>query len=65
MDRQAKDFLAGFRRAAQLTNGLRADPPRHTEASDYLEGVAALHRRSADLVRQGLAAGCLCALGRA
>jgi hypothetical protein len=65
MDRRAKEFLFGFRRAAQLAQQIRACPPSHTSASEYLEDVAHLHATADDLVRRGLAVGCLCALGKA
>jgi len=64
MDRREKEFLTGFRRAAQLAECLLASPPKHTDAAAYLEEVADLHGRSEDLVRRGLAVGCLSALGR-
>ncbi len=65
MDRRAKEFLTGFRRAAQLAGRVRACPPTYPGATEYLQDLAHLHETADDLVRRGLAAGCLCALGRA
>lgn len=64
MNRPAREFLKGFERAARLARLLLTCPPRGSDAARYLEVVADLHRRSPEPVRQGLAAGCLSALGR-
>ena len=64
MDRRAKEFLTGFRRAAQLAQRVRACPPTYTGATEYLQDVAHLHATADDLVRRGLAVGCLSALGK-
>ena len=63
MDRRAKDFLIGFERAAWLTRRIREAPPSHTTPEDYLKDVAELNEDSDDLVRRGLAVGCLAAVG--
>jgi hypothetical protein len=65
MTRDAKDFLNGFARAAQLLQRLLAAPPRHTTPDQYLEDVASLHARSDDLRSRGLVVGCLAAVGKA
>jgi hypothetical protein len=64
MNRPAREFLKGFERAARLARLLLMCPPRGSDAARYLEVVADLHRRSPEPLRQGLAAGCLSALGR-
>ena len=64
MDRQAKEFLEGFQKAAQLTQRLADNRSPHPDPTDYLKDVADLHGHSDDLVRRGLAVGCLCALGK-
>lgn len=65
MNRQAREFLKGFQQAALLAQRMLANPPRYTSAKEYLEDVVDLHAAANDLVRRGLAAGCLCALGKA
>jgi len=64
MDRPAKEFLAGFQKAAQLTQSLADSRSPHSDPTDYLRDVADLHGHSDDLVRRGLAVGCLCAMGK-
>jgi hypothetical protein len=64
MDRREREFLIGFERAALLTQRVLASPPAHTSATDYMIDVAELHADSDDLVRRGLAVGCLCAVGK-
>ena len=64
MDRQAKEFLEGFQKAAQLTQNLADSRTPHQDPTEYLRDVADLHGQSDDLVRRGLAVGCLCALGK-
>ena len=63
MDRKQTAFLHGFQRAAQLTQSIVKNPPRHTSPADYLRDVAALHGGSDDPQSRGLAAGCLAAFG--
>jgi hypothetical protein len=65
MDRQAKQFLAGFQKAAQLAKQLADNRSSLSDPADYMEDVADLHGHSDDLVRRGLAVGCLCAVGKA
>ncbi len=64
MDRQMKEFLTGFERAALLVRRIIVDPPPYESAQSYLEYVAHLHGAAEDLLRRGLAVGCLSALGR-
>jgi hypothetical protein len=64
MDRQARESLEGFQKAAQLTRLLAENRSPHSDPTDYLKDVADLHGHSDDLVRRGLAVGCLCALGK-
>ncbi len=64
MDRQIKEYLAGFERAALLVRRVLSEPPRYQSAPSYLEYVARLHLDAEDLLRRGLAVGCLSALGR-
>ncbi len=64
MDRQMKEFLTGFERAALLVRRIISDPPSYGSAQGYLEYVADLHVDGEDLLRRGLAVGCLSALGR-
>jgi hypothetical protein len=61
MDRQAKAFLAGFERAAQLTQRVLTTPPRHTSPAQYMQDVALLHARVDDPTSRGLTVGCLSA----
>ena len=63
MSRGEKDFLAGFEKAAVLTQQILAAPP-YTTGADYVANVAHLHADSEDLRSRGLAVGCLSALGR-
>jgi hypothetical protein len=65
MSRQAREFLRGFQQAALLAQRILASPPTYMSAKEYLEDVADLHAAANDLVRRGLAAGCLSALGKA
>lgn len=65
MSRQAREFLRGFQQAALLAQRMLANPPTYTSPREYLEDVVDLHAAADDLVRRGLAAGCLCALGKA
>jgi hypothetical protein len=62
MDRQAKAFLQGFERAAQLAQRVLTTPPRHTSPAQYMRDVALLHARVDDPTSRGLAVGCLSAL---
>ncbi len=64
MDRQTKEYLAGFQRAALLVQRILSAPPSYQSAQSYLEDVAHLHDRAGDLRRRGIAVGCLSALGR-
>jgi hypothetical protein len=64
VSRKEIDFLAGFSKAALLTQRVLASPPLHTSGQDYIESVAHLHADSEDLVSRGLAVGCLSALGK-
>ncbi len=64
MDRQAKQFLEGFQKAAQLVQNLADHCSPQSDPAEYLEGVADLHGHSDDLVRRGVAVGCLCAVGK-
>jgi hypothetical protein len=64
MDRRIKEYLLGFERAALLVRRVLSDPPSYKSAQSYLEDVAHLHVDAEDLVRRGLAVGCLSALGR-
>jgi hypothetical protein len=64
MDRQAKQFLEGFQKAAQLAQHLADNRSPQSDPMEYLEDVADLHGHSDDLVRRGLAVGCLCAVGK-
>ena len=64
MGRQERAFLAGFGKAAVLAERVKADPPRHTTAEDYIRDVAHLHEHSEDLLSRGLAVGCLSAFGK-
>jgi hypothetical protein len=64
MDRQQLDFLLGFQRAATLVNNVLTSPASYAAGRDYLEDVALLHADSEDLMRRGLAVGCLSALGK-
>ncbi len=63
MERREKEFLTGFGRAAQLTRRVLSSPPAYTTREDYMRDVAHLHGDADDLVRRGLAVGCLSALG--
>lgn len=64
MSRKETEFLAGFSKAALLTQRVLASPPAYTTSQDYIESVAHLHADSQDLVSRGLAVGCLSALGK-
>jgi hypothetical protein len=64
MSRLEQEFLAGFGKAALLAQQVKAHPPSHTTAEDYIRDVADLHSHSDDLLSRGLAVGCLSALGR-
>jgi hypothetical protein len=64
MDRREREFLSGFERAAILTRRILESPPSHTTARQYMEDVAHLMGDSDDLLRRGLAVGCLSALGK-
>ena len=64
MNRGEKEFLIGFQRAALLVQCLLACPPTHTSAADYMKDVAHLNADADDLVRRGLAVGCLSAVGK-
>lgn len=63
MGRAEKEFLIGFERAAVLTRRIIASPPTHTTAEEYIKDVAHLHADADDLLRRGLAVGCLAAVG--
>jgi hypothetical protein len=63
MERRQKEFLIGFQRAAQLTQRVLSCPPSHTTREEYMRDVAHLHGDADDLIRRGLAVGCLSALG--
>jgi hypothetical protein len=65
MDRQAKAFLQGFERAAQLTQRVLTTPPRHTSPVQYMRDVALLHASVDDPTSRGLAVGCLSAFEKA
>jgi hypothetical protein len=65
MERREREFLAGFERAARLVQQILTCPPSYASGDRYLEDVARLHGDAEDLVRRGLAVGCLAALGRA
>ena len=65
MKRGEREFLAGFERAALLVQQLLSGPPAYASGDRYLEDVAQLNGDAEDLVRRGLAVGCLAALGRA
>jgi hypothetical protein len=64
VSRGEKDFLAGFEKAALLTQQILAAPPAYTSGAEYVASVAHLHADSEDLRSRGLAVGCLSALGR-
>jgi hypothetical protein len=64
MDRQTREYLMGFERAAQLVQRVVSEPPSYKSAKSYVEDVADLHVRATDLLRRGIAVGCLSALGR-
>ena len=64
MSRKEKDFLAGFEKAALLTQRMIDSPPQFTSSRNYIESVAHLHADSDDLVSRGLAVGCLSAVGK-
>ena len=64
VSRDERDFLAGFSKAALLTQRLIASPPAFTSGPAYMENVAHLHANSEDLVSRGLAVGCLSAIGK-
>jgi hypothetical protein len=64
MDRQTREYLRGFERAALLVQRVLSDPPSYKNAESYVEDVADLHVRANDLLRRGIAVGCLSALGR-
>jgi hypothetical protein len=64
MDRQARQFLEGFQKAAQLAQNLADNRSPHSDPTEYMEDVADLHGQSDDMVRRGLAVGCLCAVGK-
>jgi hypothetical protein len=64
VSRGEKDFLAGFQKAALLTQEILAAPPSFTSREEYVVSVAHLHADSEDLRSRGLAVGCLSALGR-
>jgi hypothetical protein len=65
MERREREFLAGFERAARLVQQILIRPPAYASGDRYLADVARLHGDADDLVRRGLAVGCLAALGRA
>ena len=56
--------LRGVERAALLVQRVLSDPPSYKSAESYVEDVACLHVRATDLLRRGIAVGCLSALGR-
>ncbi len=64
MDRQAREYLTGFGRAALLVRHVLSQPPGFRTPPEYVEDVACLHGDAEDLFRRGLAVGCLSALGR-
>jgi len=64
VSRNEMDFLAGFGKAALLAQQVLASPPSYTTSQDYMESVAHLHADSEDLVRRGLAVGCMSAIGK-
>ena len=64
MNRDEKEFLYGFEKAALLAQQILSSPPAYTTAREYLESVAHLHRDSDNLVSRGLVVGCLCAVGK-
>jgi hypothetical protein len=64
MDRQTREYLRGFERAALLVQRVLSDPPSYKSAESYVEDVAHLHVRASDLLRRGIGVGCLSALGR-
>ena len=64
MNRDEKEFLIGFEKAALLAQQILNSPPAYTTAREYLESVAHLHRDSDDLVSRGLVVGCLSAVGK-
>jgi hypothetical protein len=65
MVRDGREFLDGFQRAALLTQDLIKRPPAHTTREDYMQSVADLNGDAQDLLRRGLAVGCLVAVGKA
>lgn len=65
MDRQAREFLTGFQRAAILAQRVLTCPPAYVDGAQYLEDVAHLHAGSDELVQRGLVVGCLSAIGKA
>jgi hypothetical protein len=64
MERKEREFLSGFERAARLVQQILTCPPAHITGAGYVADVARLHGDAEDLVRRGLAVGCLSALGR-
>jgi hypothetical protein len=64
MERRERDFLTGFERAALLVRQILTLPPSYATREGYVADVARLHGDADDLVRRGLAVGCLAALGR-
>ena len=64
MGRRETAFLAGFGKAAMLAQQVKAHPPSHTTAEEYMRDVAHLHEDSEDLLSRGLAVGCLSAFGQ-
>jgi hypothetical protein len=64
MDREAREYLRGFEQAALLVQRVLSDPPSYNNAESYVQDVADLHVRATDLLRRGIAVGCLSALGR-
>ena len=64
MGRQEEAFLEGFGKAAVLAEHLKAHPPSHTTAEEYIRDVAHLHGDSEDLLSRGLVVGCLSAVGK-
>jgi hypothetical protein len=65
VERREREFLVGFERAARLVQQVLTGPSSYASGKGYLEYVARLHGDADDLVRRGLAVGCLTALGRA
>ena len=63
MGRRERDFLIGFTRAALLTRAILASPPAATTPEAYMRTIAQLHADADDLLRRGLAVGCLSAVG--